>query len=104
MVYREVASVLQSGMNAHLQHSKVLGDLLGVDMDGIGCSSGDKVCDFSSVSVLCVAYICIYVVQHAQTAVKKSTWSLARRISHSAACVALVHCCVCWKHLFEPKE
>lgn len=44
VVYREVAAVLQSGMNAHLQHNTVIGELLGLDMDSMHCGSGGKVC------------------------------------------------------------
>ena len=47
VVYREVAAVLQSGMNAHLQHNTAIGELLGVDMDSIHCEAGGKVSPLS---------------------------------------------------------
>lgn len=51
VVYREVAAVLQSGMNAHVQHNIVLGELLGMDMDGMHCGPGGKVCILFRVSI-----------------------------------------------------
>jgi hypothetical protein len=58
VVYREVAAVLQGGMNAHLQSNQMLGELLRVDAD----SPGSGLCTSSAFhGVAQGTEVCLYL-------------------------------------------
>lgn len=62
VMYRELASVLQSGMHVHLQHNPLLAQLLEVDVDAVEVFGGGEQVrsSYLSLSGLCLLKYAIF--------------------------------------------